>query len=255
MGTTHTQANSASMLIIKVFALAVLSGDVQWVIYFVGRETDFRNTERTGYGPGKINFPTAWNAISLGPFYEISGNLTLARVNYEEDLRMEEAEHGQWHPHVAITLDHLGRALKSQGNIKDAYLYFQRALEVAEASFGPIHPEVALRACILGDLLYDLGGFSEARSQYQRALAIMEALSGEDHLDVAIILKSLGNTAKAQGEDAEARAFFVRSLKILRDKLGDDHPYTVITEEHLNKLPQTQLTQKDMDDEQDLLYL
>jgi tetratricopeptide (TPR) repeat protein len=128
------------MLIIKVFALAVSSGDLQWVIYFVERETDFQ-TETIGYGPGKINFPTTWNAISLGPFYEISGNLTLATVHYGEDLKIEEAEHGQWHPHVAITLDHLGRALKSQGNIKDAYLYFQRALEVAEASFGPIHPE------------------------------------------------------------------------------------------------------------------
>ncbi|MDM7939283.1 MAG: hypothetical protein QUS07_02950, partial [Methanothrix sp.] len=60
------------------------------MIYFVERETDFRNTERTGCGPGKINFPTAWNAISLGPFYEISGNLTLARVHYGEDLKIEE---------------------------------------------------------------------------------------------------------------------------------------------------------------------
>jgi tetratricopeptide (TPR) repeat protein len=49
-----------------------------------------------------------------------------------EDLKTEEAEHGQWHPHVAITLNNLGRALKAQGNIKDAYLYFQRALETAE---------------------------------------------------------------------------------------------------------------------------
>ena len=82
----------------------------------------------------------------------------------------------------------------------------------------------------------------------------MEALSGEDHLDVAMILKSLGNTAKAQGEDAEARAFFVRALEILRHKLGNDHPYTVITEEHLNKLPQAQSLQKDMDEGQDPLY-
>jgi hypothetical protein len=71
------------------------------VIYFVERETDFQ-TETIGYGPGKINFLTIWNAISLGPFYEISGNLTFARVHYGEDLKIEEAEHGQWHPHVAV---------------------------------------------------------------------------------------------------------------------------------------------------------
>jgi hypothetical protein len=69
------------------------------------------------------------------------------------------------------------------------------------------------------------------------------------------MLKSLGNTAKEQGEDAEARDFFVRSLEILSQKLGNDHHYTVITEEHLNKLPQTQSPQINMDDEQDLLYL
>ena len=85
--------------------------------------------------------------------------MTQARTHYEEDLKTEEAEHGKWHPHVAVTLNNLGRALKAQGNIKDAYLHFQRALEIAEASFGHIHPEVALRACILGDMSYDLGGY------------------------------------------------------------------------------------------------
>ena len=72
----------------------------------------------------------------------------------------------------------------------------------------------------------------------------MESLSGPDHLDVAIILNSLGNTAIAQGEPAEARAFFARALEIFRDNLGQDHPYTTITEEHLDTLPQTQLPQE-----------
>jgi hypothetical protein len=79
----------------------------------------------------------------------------------------------------------------------------------------------------------------------------MESLSGPDHLDVAIILNSLGNTAIAQGEPTEARAFFARALEIFRHNLGQDHPYTTITEEHLDKLPQTQLLQETVDDDYD----
>jgi hypothetical protein len=76
----------------------------------------------------------------------------------------------------------------------------------------------------------------------------MESLSGQDHLDVAMILNSLGNTARAQGEPAEARAFFARALGIFRDNLGGDH-YTTTTEEHLETLPQTQLPQENVDDD------
>ncbi len=86
---------------------------------------------------GRIDSPTAWNAISLGPFYEISDNLTVARAHYEEDLRAEEKDHGQNHPHVAITLNSLGRVLKAQGNVNGAYLHFQRALEIDEAVLRP----------------------------------------------------------------------------------------------------------------------
>ena len=89
------------MLIIKVFALAVSSGDLQWVIYFVERETDFQ-TETIGYGPGKINFPTTWNAISLGPFYEISGNLTLATVRDYRELVNQARELSKTHRFIII---------------------------------------------------------------------------------------------------------------------------------------------------------
>ena len=120
-------------------------------------ESNPSKMETIKHGSSRINSPATWNAISLGPFYEISENLTLARSHYEADLKTEESEHGQWPPHVAITLNNFERALKAQVNIKDAYLYFQRALETVEASFPPIHPEVALRAFILGDMLSDLG--------------------------------------------------------------------------------------------------
>ena len=82
----------------------------------------------------------------------------------------------------------------------------------------------------------------------------MESLPGQDHLDAAIILNSLGNTTREQGELAEARAFFARAFEIFRHNLGEGHPYTTITEEHLRALPQTQLIQEAVDDDNDFYF-
>jgi len=98
-------------------------------------------------------------------------------------------------------------------------------------------------------MLSDLGGLTEARSHYRRALKIIEWFYGPDNLDAAVILNKLGDTARAQGESAEARTFFARALGIFRDNLGQDHPYTIITEEHLDALPRTQLPQETVDDD------
>ena len=103
-------------------------------------------------------------------------------------------------------------------------------------------------------MLSDLGGLTEALSHYRRALQIIESLYGPDNLDVAVILNNLGNTARAQGELAEAHTFFARALGIFRDNLGQDHPYTTITEEHLDTLPQTQLPQETVDDDYDSYF-
>jgi tetratricopeptide (TPR) repeat protein len=110
---------------------------------------------------------------------------------------------------------------------------------------------VALRSCFLGDLQRDLGGLTEARSHYRRALQIIESSYGSDNLDAAVILNNLGDTTRAQGETAEARSFFARALGIFRDKLGPNHPYTLLTKEHLDALPQTQLPQETEDDDYD----
>jgi len=127
---------------------------------------------RPGHIASSFDSNTIWNAISLGPFYEINDNLTVARSHYEEDLLAEEADHGSNHPHVAITLNNLGRVLKAQGNINGAQLHFQRAMEIDEAVYGPSHAKVAFRASVLGDMLHDLGGLRDARRHYHKALHI-----------------------------------------------------------------------------------
>jgi len=91
-------------------------------------------------------------------------------------------------------------------------------------------------------MLSDLGGLNDARQHYLRALQIIESSYGPDNLDAAVILNNLGKTARAQGKTVEARRFFARALGIFRDNLGGDHPYSTTIEEHLNSLPQTQLS-------------
>jgi tetratricopeptide (TPR) repeat protein len=162
-----------------------------------------------------INPPVTWNAVGLGPFYEISENLTLARAHYEADLKAEEADHGQDHPHALIALNHLARTLFAQGNIKDAQLRLEQLMDVALNAFGPVHPEVALQACHLGDLFYRLGGYNEARSYYQRALLIIESLFGRDHLRAASILACLARTAEAQSDKMGSKAYLDRALGII----------------------------------------
>jgi hypothetical protein len=64
-----------------------------------------------------------------------------------------------------------------------------------------------------------------------------------------VILNNLGKTARAQGEPEEARTFFARALGIFSSNLGGDHLYSTTIEEHLNSLPQTQLSPENLEDD------
>jgi hypothetical protein len=58
-----------------------------------------------------LKSPSEWNAISLGPFYELNDNLTVAYAHYKQDLKTEEEIHGQNHPD-AVSLQSQLEALR-----------------------------------------------------------------------------------------------------------------------------------------------
>lgn len=74
---------------------------------------------------------------------------------------------GPEHPHVATTLNNLGRLYYYQGKFAEAEPLFKRALAIREKALGPEHPQVAQSLKYLSRLYTDQGKY-KAVAKYLR---------------------------------------------------------------------------------------
>jgi tetratricopeptide (TPR) repeat protein len=58
---------------------------------------------------------------------------------YEQALAIAKKLYGDWHPHVAATLNNLGVVFLSQGDKKQARPYFQQAYDIFNRFLGEQH--------------------------------------------------------------------------------------------------------------------
>ncbi len=113
----------------------------------------------------------------------------------------------------ALTLDRLGRCMKSQGRTAEAETEYSRALDVlagmdqkdknVRRQTGAVHTDLA-------DILSDQGRYSEAREHYEASLKIYEALG--DKRGSAVNSGQLGTLAMLQGDYDEARQRYKEAL-------------------------------------------
>ncbi|WP_051463628.1 CHAT domain-containing tetratricopeptide repeat protein [Leptolyngbya sp. PCC 6406] len=158
----------------------------------------------------------------------------------EEALRIRQAQLGERHPDVVITLNNLAVLYGAQGNYTAALPLLQRALNIYETALGESHPNVAISLNNLAELYRIQGNYAAAIPLYQRTLNIFETVLGENHSDVAISLNNLALAYSNQGSYAAAFPFYQRALNIFETVLGENHPNVAISLNNLARLYQAQ---------------
>jgi tetratricopeptide (TPR) repeat protein len=203
---------------------------------FVGNPTDVRTWPRldplaphvrvvvTHADEAKISTPTARLMNELGMLLKSKAQHDEAEPLLRRALAIEEANYGQDHPNVAISLNNLASLLQDTNRPSEAEPLFRRALAIGEASDGPDHPNVAIRLSNLAVLLRVTNRLSEAEPLFRRALAIGEASDGPDHPNVAIRLSNLATLLQVTNRLSEAERLFRRALTIDEVSYGPDHP-------------------------------
>jgi tetratricopeptide (TPR) repeat protein len=175
---------------------------------------------------------------NLGNVLQASGDLSGARAELEQALRIAVAAYGPSHPVVAAVRNTLGRVLQNLGAWPAARAELEAALRISVAAYGPSHPVVAAVRNTLGGVLQDLGEPAASQAQFEQALAIEESAEGfgPGHPNVATIRANLGRVLQDQGDLDGARKQLERALDIDKAVFYPDHPTLAIDHNNLGRL-------------------
>ena len=130
--------------------------------------------------------------------------------------------HGEGSPQEAVTLHHLGRALRCQGRLREAESHSRRALALAAGRLGEEHPNVAAVRDALAQTLGDERRLPEAEALARHALATYRSRLAADHPRVAEAQVTLGHVLVAAGRPAEAKPHLEQAVQLRRQPLGED---------------------------------
>ncbi|PCC68888.1 serine/threonine protein kinase [Nannocystis exedens] len=170
---------------------------------------------------------------TLGLMYTNLDRFEEARQRHAEALALREQALGPEHPHTALSLTNLGRALLGLGRYEEARQADARALALREKVLGPEHPANAFSLNHLGAALVALGRYEEARDVYERALGLRERAVGPDDPATNGMLHGLGNALGGLGRLDEAREAHERALALREKAVG---PQSHLLAEVLNGL-------------------
>jgi tetratricopeptide (TPR) repeat protein/CHAT domain-containing protein len=143
--------------------------------------------------------------------------------HYREALQVREANLGQDHAEVGITLMHLGELERQAGRYRAAETLLRRGVEVLRVANGEDHPEYAIALANLAALHQLAGSLEEAEQLYLRASLILEKDPNSPEA-LASLLGNLGVLALGRGDYASALTRLESQVELLRKLHGEDNP-------------------------------
>jgi tetratricopeptide (TPR) repeat protein len=141
-------------------------------------------------------------------------------------LTIRQAHLAPDHPDVAVSLSHLGRALRGQSRYPEALERFQQALAIRLRAQGPHHLDVAASYRDLGFLMPYLGRNDESVRYYRQALDLTRERLGEANATTAEDMMTLGLALRRVGEYREGLALLRQGLALKSRVLGMEDPET-----------------------------
>ena len=105
--------------------------------------------------------------------YFSQGDYENALVQHQKALQEFQAFHGQEHPSVADSYDHIGIVYMQQEKYEEALVQFRRALEIRIRVHGLYHRDVAASYSSIGAVYLSQDKHEEALDQYGRSSDIL----------------------------------------------------------------------------------
>jgi tetratricopeptide (TPR) repeat protein len=158
-----------------------------------------------------------------------------ARPHLEASLAIRKELHGNLHPDVATSLDHLGWLLHDTGDFQGARSSYMEALEIRQAVLGGRHSDTALTLARLGRLEFDnsqetggvggniKGSIGRAEEFIRASLKIREETGDVMVFGISGCYRSLATIHMVRGEYEAAMSCAQRALEARLDLVGPDH--------------------------------
>jgi eukaryotic-like serine/threonine-protein kinase len=187
---------------------------------------------------------------TLGDVYHELGEFEAAEAMFRRALEIRQ-QLGRSGPVMALTLDDLADALRSQAHLVSSELLhrpasvrtppaqkvesklaeaerlYRQALEIREAIWGDDHPEVADSLERLATIAYYQRRLPEAEPLARDALAMARRSLPDDHRAVLTKMNNLAMILGDLGKLDEADTLYRQNLTIQRQRLPDPHPTLV----------------------------
>lgn len=139
------------------------------------------------------------------------GKHDAAKIYLEMCLMIQDTFYSKNYLPLALTLNHLGKALCGIKHFEEANNCFERALTIEEMAYSKEHPALIKTLTNIGNTFRDLGFAEKARQYFQRALKIEEITYGKQHPG---LLNNIGATLLDLGLQNEAKRCFERALTL-----------------------------------------
>jgi tetratricopeptide (TPR) repeat protein len=159
----------------------------------------------------------------IAGLYVEQGNYEHAKFLYEQVLKIQTKQLGEFHSSIASSLNNLAFLNNLKGHYSEAECLYKKSLEIRQKLLGNEHLDVAISLNNLAELYDDQGRYSEAEHLYKKSLEIRRKLLGNEHSDVAHSLNNLALLYNWQGRYEEAESLYKKSLKISQRQLGSNH--------------------------------
>jgi tetratricopeptide (TPR) repeat protein len=135
-----------------------------------------------------------------------------ARVYYEKNLRIQEAQPGPVTPGLARAIYNLGGLEHHLEHYDAARPLYERALSILERVYSPDHAEVSSALLNLGVVAFHQGDYETAESTLARAGAIRVKVFGARSSMVAKVDRAVAELRQREGRLVDARRAFETAL-------------------------------------------
>ncbi|NNE43125.1 MAG: tetratricopeptide repeat protein [Gemmatimonadetes bacterium] len=160
---------------------------------------------------------------NLGSVLRDLGELEAAETCFRRDLALARERGAE----LAVPLNNLAAALRSQRKYREAEKYFRESLDVTVAQLGEQSMQAATVRQNLAGMLTDAGRPEDGDPLFREAVATFRTILPEGHPTAAVVQANYGECLLRQGRLDEARETLSSAWEVITSQLGTAHPRAV----------------------------